>query len=1155
MSLRLILGRAGSGKSTHIYQEISQQVAADPTGPPLWLLVPEQATSQAERNLAAAGEIPGLMRARVVSFQRLAYQMLHEVAGAALVQVGELGRQMIIRRVVEQHKQELRTFYRAASQPGFTNKLAELISELKSCQITPADLAAVVAEQENKLSPTLSNKLHDLTLLCTHLDEQYGDIYLDTGDCLTLLAENLSRSKSLAGSSIWLDGFTGFTAQEYAVIEQMLKVCSRVSVSLTLPPDHLQRRLRDDHVFYTPWETAHELLRQAKDLGVEIEPVVALAPVNLRSQQNAALTYLEANYFNRLATPFAGEPTNIKIVAASNRRAEVEAAACEILRLCREEGYRYRDISITLRDFADYDYLLTTVLTDYNIPHFLDKKRAVDHHPALELVRSALETVLENWLYEPVFRCLKTDLFPVSRDDVDVLENYVLATGIRGQNRWLDPQDWLPLQRHNSIGATGRRATMEQINLTRQLVAEHLGSFADELTAGTCVRDYTAALYRFLVRLKVDATLFHWAETAAAAGELEAASLHTQVWTALVNLLDELVAGLGPEELSLAEFARIVDSGLEGIELGLIPPELDQVVITSLGRSRNPEVKAALVLGVSEGVLPARTVSDGLLTDYERQVLSDCDLVLGPSAERRLFDEQFLVYTALTRPSERLWLSYPLADEEGATLLPSPVIKRVQALFPELMVHEHPLTPDGLSDAAVLPYVAHPQRALMHLAVQLREAMLGRSIAPIWWDVYSTLLLKAHTRPSLLRVLSSLERRNIESKLSQATVRRLYGRTLRASVSRIERYHACPFSFFAAYGLRLEERAIYRLAAPDLGTFFHDAMDRFVLELNERGLDWGKLSDAEYDSLTREIVDELSPELQNHILDSSYRFRHIAKKLKRTVGRSARVLGKHANRGRFRPIAVELTFGPGGQVPGLAFTLADGTRMELAGRIDRLDAATDEQGQTYLRVIDYKSGSSKLTPLDVYYGIKLQLLTYLHVAEKFAADLGLTGAKAAGTLYFRIYDPLQTTEQPLPTNVAEAMGLEAYRMQGVLLNDPVAIDLMDTGLRGRSILIPVTINANGTPRKSDNIWSAEELERMRQHLEDMFVAAGNEIIAGNIAIAPYRLNKETACRFCPYTAVCQFDALLPENNYRWLRQLSREEVMLQLEQAPGGEED
>ncbi|NLW17106.1 MAG: helicase-exonuclease AddAB subunit AddB, partial [Firmicutes bacterium] len=625
MGLRLILGRAGSGKSTLIYKEINELVAADPGGKPLWLLVPEQATSQAERDLATTGPVPGIMRARVVSFQRLAYQMLHEVAGAARVQVGELGRHMIIRRVVEQHKQELRTFYRAAQQPGFVRKLAELISELKSCQITPADLTALLEAQADRLTPTLQNKLHDLALLCNHLAEQYGDTYLDTGDCLNLLAENLAKSPSLAGSQIWLDGFNGFTPQEYAVIAQMLLACPQVSVSLTMPPQLLRHRVRDDHVFYSPWETAHRLMQLASDLGVAIAPPVVPAEQNLRSQTNEALQYLERNYFNPLARPYPEPPEKIKVVAAGNRRAEVEAAAAEILRLCREENYRYRDISITLRDFADYDYLLTTVLTDFGIPHFLDRKRKVDQHPALELVRSALETVLENFLYEPVFRCLKTDLFPCQRDAIDLLENYVLAMGIRGSSSWLDNKDWIPPQDMTDSGAG------EAINTARRMVATHLGQLAQALKEGTTARDYTVALYNFLDGLQVESQLLAWAEKAANEGELEAASLHTLVWSALVGLLDELVAGVGQEELPLAEYARIVDSGLEAIELGLIPPELDQVIITSLGRSRNPEVKAALVLGVSEGVLPARTVEDGLLTEHERQQLASCNLELGLS--------------------------------------------------------------------------------------------------------------------------------------------------------------------------------------------------------------------------------------------------------------------------------------------------------------------------------------------------------------------------------------------------------------------------------------------------------------------------------------------------------------------------------------------
>ena len=689
---------------------------------------------------------------------------------------------------------------------------------------------------------------------------------------------------------------------------------------------------------------------------------------------------------------------------------------------------------------------------------------------------------------------------------------------------------------------------MPNVNRLRRQVGKYLGDLAIALQSATTVRGYTEAVYRFLATLKVNETLLDWADQAAAAGQLEAASLHTQVWEALIQLLDELVASLGEEELPLAEYARIVSSGLEAIELGLIPPELDQVVITSLGRSRNPEVKAALVLGVSEGVLPARIPVEGLFTDYERQLLADLQVELGPSTERRLFDEQFLVYTAISRASHQLWLSYPLADEEGATLLPSPVIKRVLHLFPQLEEEQHPLGPENLVSAAVLPYLAHPQRALLHLAVQLREAALGRPVTEIWWDVYTYLLQTPTQRPALLRVLASLEQRNIEDRLPSHLVRRLYGSTLRASISRLERYNACPFAYFAAYGLRLQERAVYRLAAPDLGNFFHDAMDIFVQRLHQRGLDWGELDDNEYTELTQEIVDDLRPQLQNHILDSSSRLQHIARKLQRTVERSARVLGRHARAGKFRPVAAELSFGPHGNLPGLTFSLPDGTKIELAGRIDRLDVATVDE-QSYLRIIDYKSGSANLTPMEVYYGLKLQLLTYLYIALLYSDD-----ALPAGALYFRIHDPLQTVEKPLSLQEAQALALESYRMSGLLVDDVQAIRLMHEDLSGKSLLIPVSIKKDGTPSRSNHIWSKEELEQMRYHLTRLLLQTGQEIVGGNIAIAPYRLQTETACRFCPYRGVCQFDALLPENSYRWLPRLSRQEVFAQLQQPEGGDE-
>lgn len=1120
MSLRLIVGRAGSGKSSLIYDEIAARVEQEPDEQPLWLLVPEQATFQVEQ--ALCDRLGGIMRVRVVSFQRLAHYVMNSVAGAVLTPIGDLGRLMLVRKVIEEKRKELKLFARVANQPGFAAKMLDLISELKRHAIRPADLARVL---EQGLPPTLTSKLCDLYLIYSGLTDKYNGVSLDADDRLEWLAEHVTGFAAIEGRELWLDGYTGFTPQEYAILERLLKMCS-VAITLPLDPAFVEARLTENNPFFTPWETCVKLRQLCGHLGLKSE----VLPLGSKAACDASeLRYLEHSYFQPEAEPHAGVPETLKLLAAESRRVEVEQAAREILRLCRDEGYRYREVSIVLRDLGLYEPFLANILKTYDIPFFLDQKRAVKHHPLLELVKSALEAIEDDFPYEPTLRCLKTDLWPLERDVVDRVDNFALATGIRGA-AWVSEAEW-----RVSDPELG-----QLLNNARKTCREGFAPLQVGLKEGATVREKAMAMVSFLSYLGVEQTLNHWVYGSEKQGELDAAMLHAQVGRVVFQLFDELVLTLGDERLTLSEFARLVESGLEGINLGLVPLSIDQVIITELGRSRSKATRATFILGVNDGVLPAKSSPEGLLTDEERALLSSLSVNLGPNSRRQLFEEEYLVYVGLTRGLERLYVSYAISDEEGGALKPSLVVRRLRELFPgleDISVHAKvPQAPDR-----ALAYIEHPHSTAGLLAGEMRRAATGGEIAALWWDVYNNLLENARFRPLLNVVVRGLLHEIKARPLPRSVVTRLYGRALQGSVSRLERFRACPFSYFAGYGLKLRERPIYRLAAVDLGNFFHLALDRFVDNLNSRGLDWGVVTREQYGEITAGIVESLVPQIGGEILTSTARYKYLTKRLQQVVERSARVLGQHAQRGRFRPTAVEIGFGAtDDRLPALKIELSDGSTMELVGRIDRVDVA--ELGEhVYLRIIDYKSGYHRLTPLEVYYGLKTQLLTYLEVALNHAVLLLGKEASPAGALYFRLQDPFLTANGPLTVAEVEEQSFKDFKLSGVVLADKAVVDLMDEGVKGWSQVIPVMVKTDGDCT-GESAWTLEQMSSMLEHLRRSYRASGEEILSGNVSIAPYRLAKSTGCQFCDYLAVCQFDNTLPDGLYRELKKLEPREV-------------
>lgn len=1135
MSLRFIIGRAGSGKTRRCLDEVRAELKTRPAGTPLVLLVPEQATFQTEYALASTPGLKGFIRAQVLSFRRLAFRVLQEAGGAARPHIGDLGKRMLLRRLLEQRRGEIRIFQRSTSQPGFADTLARTLGEIKSYCIGPEDLAsAAIALRDLQGAETLAEKLEDIYLIYNDLEEVLADRFIDPDDYLNLLADRLAVSGAVREGEVWVDGFSGFTPQEYRVLSSLLHSAGRVNITLCADLKTLGENPDQTGMFYPIRETYGTLCELAAREGVLIERPLVLEGSDKARYLSPEITHLEKYFFRYPAPPLDNSGGGVTMAVAANPRAETEGVAREITALCRDAGYRYRDVIILLRELDTYPALISSVFADYGIPVFIDQKRPVMHHPLVELVRSALEVFVSDWSFDPVFRFLKTDLTPIIREEADLLENYVLAHGIRGGNRWNDEKPWkyrrqLSLEEDSEI-TDAEAEELDAINRIRRQAAVFLREFCSAVRRAADVRDITEALFNMLVSMEVPEMLESWSRTAESEGLLELAREHGQIWDGLTAMFDQVVEALGDETLSVEEYAAVLDAGLESMRLGLIPPGLDQVVVCSLERSRSPEARAAFVMGVSDGVLPARVSDRGILSEGERERLQAIGLKLAPGSRRRVFDEQYLVYIALTRSSERLYLSYPLADDEGGAMAPSPAAARVRELLPGLGEKSWLVEPDGM-DADDLEFVCGPGRTLSYLVARMREVKAGRQVHPVWQDVYSWFMHGEYSVKTAY-VLSSLFKSNRESRLPAGVGRALYGRKLKTSVSGIEKFRACPFSHFLSKGLNLQERTIYKIGAPDLGQFFHAALKLFGDRVADLGIDWGQLDSEQCRALAGDVVDKLAPRLQSEILLSSARRRYLTGKLKKTVQQTALVLSEHSRRGSFQPVGLELAFGPDGEIPAVTFVLPGGGEMVLTGRIDRIDAVKAGEG-VYLRIIDYKSGRVTVNLQDIYHGLKLQLLAYLDVAlrhaEKLAGGKGLPGA----ILYFRIDDPMVRTDGEIPAAAdMEKRILREFRMTGIVLADPHVVKLMDSGMAGDSDLIPVQIKRDGDFSARSAVLTTEQFELLREHLRRQLTGAGSDIMGGVVDISPYRRGPRRPCQFCPYKPVCQFDILIEGNTYR-----------------------
>lgn len=1152
MKLRFILGRAGCGKTAACHREIVGHLRQEPDGSPLVLLVPEQATFQNETALAVGSGLGGFMRLQVLSFRRLAWRVLQEAGGSTRVYLGDLGKHMVIRALLQKNKSSLGIFHRMVAQPGFPGALAEIVTEIKAYGLMPGQLGEASELLKGIPGDTLGAKLKDIDLIYRELEGYLRDKYIDPDDALALLAAQISSSSLVDGGVFWLDGFSGFTPAEYKVINELIKHAREVNITLCMEPEG---QSAVEEMFKITMDSYNRLRSMAEKLGAEV-----LEPLRLneghRYIKAPDLAYLEKKYFITKLESYPGSCSGLEIVAASSRRAEVEAAARRLLALCREDGCRWSQAAVLLRDIDTYGDLIKTVFTDHDIPFFIDQKSTLIYHPLVELIRSALEAVSTGWAPEPVLRYIKTDLTGVSRSEADILENYVLAHGIRGpvwQRQWkyrrkytLGEDQDIPDQEDSEVlevNSIKNRAVPELLDFYLGIKSLFNGKGQPD------TREITTLLYKLLESLGVPSKLERWSKKEQVQGRLASAREHSLAWQGVVDLMDQLVAALGEEQISFKEYCRIMETGLEALTTAYIPPSLDQVLVCSLGRSRTPEVVLALVLGVGDGVLPASLKDKGIFNGHDRLRLESMGMALAPGARDRIYQEQHMVYTALTRATEKLWLSYPLADEEGKSLSPSRIIKRVKELFPAVIEREVYSDP-GQDPLDQTQYISRPRVTLSHLAARLRDARSGRQVEPIWWDVYNWFVLRQDYLAELTRVIKGLGHQNYAPPLGDGISKSIFGaRKIKTSVSRLEKFMACPFSHYLGHGLRLKPRQIYKLGAPDLGQFFHAALSLLGGRIQELGISWGSLGEAQLGQLVRQVVQLLVPQLQNEILLSTAKFRHLTVRLERQVLRAALTIAEHDRRGIFRPVLFEVGFGQGETLRGLQYNLSPEMTIELNGRIDRVDLAASPLGK-YVRVVDYKSGFKNLSLEEVFHGINIQLILYLEVLLSHDEGVLPAGLLPGGVLYFTVADPMIRENGPLGRDELEKRILRALKMKGLLLADSRVINMMDSGIAGASSdILQVAINKDGNFKKDSPVLTLNQFEMLRQYINKMIVTAGQGIARGEIGIEPLALGGKSPCRFCQFKPVCQFDSIFPGNLQREAKSGDSQQLWQKIKEA------
>ncbi len=1114
MTCRLILGRAGSGKTYQCLEEISRLAAEAPQGQLIIFIVPEQATFIHEKILATEHGLNGFSRVQVTGFRRLIRNAHAALNKSLLPPLSEAGKRLLMSKLLTENRESLQVFTSPQLQSGFAELLVATAEEIAVWDIDQRQLQDAAAQFDADPARThLSKKLTDITILAGQYNQFINNRYENFPDGMDFLAKAIREKGFLSDAIIYIDGYSEFTPKELAVINALFTNAADVNIALPLDPRLRDQIINETNPFYPAQCCYRRLLEIARNHKLTLNETL-LTDKNYRFVENIELTFLEQHLFPFNDTAeFDGEIQHIRINSATNPRLELQSIARQIRSLVRDQGLRYREIGIISRDITPYAQLLLTVFNEYQIPFFIDSKKTLLTHPLIEMIRAALEC----WVYQPrhatIFRYLKTGLIPLASNQLDRLENYCLANGINHWD-WLADEDWIKWRGGSNDNPTDK-IKLQQINEWRRLSSAALRQFISSLADNATVADVCNALKQLMTQLNVYQTLDKWQWQESTDGQGVDSAIDRQIYQLAVSFLEEAQYLLADTILPPEHLLNIFDNGISGLTLSLTPPGLDEVFISTLERSRNPELKAAFVIGVNEGLMPRKITDNAVFNDRERRQLLSCGIELAAGSTSRQLAENYLVYVALTRSSQELFLSYPLADEQGGVLSPSAVIRRLKAIFPTLTIQA--------AESQGIQELGNSQHTLSILAYQLRQVAAGQEIDDYWWDVYNWYLDNEQMQPLLRQMLQGLFYRPNHQRLSSANIARLYGHTLRSSVSRIEKFRACPFSYFAGYGLKLKPRPVYRITALDRGSLFHDVLAQIGRTIHQRQLAWEDIDDAIATQLIGESMETVLPRFLGNILSSSARYQYITSRIKSTLKTAVLIMAEHMRRGYFVPVAWELPFGQDSpdSLPALTIDLENGNKLVLNGVIDRVDMARDDSGRSWFRIIDYKTGNVSLNINEIMEGLRLQLIVYLQVV--LTNSIYFTGAdenaRAAGIYYapvrdtFEDYTPRDDEDQSVSGNI---------RLNGISVLDETAVRLADPAISGYSQLIPVAYGKKGFWDKSPGI-TEEQMDDLRQRLITLLQSSAAEMLSGLIEALPVKRRSFDACEYCDFKTICGFE--------------------------------
>ncbi len=1099
MSMQIIYGRAHCGKTKYVMELVKK---LNLQGEQVILIVPEQFTHIAEiRLLEATGKILD-GEIEIMSFKKLAQRCIDTWAKENYRQIDSVGRSLVAARAIEEC--ELKYFKKSGDYSGFVDLVLKEIGNFKKYSITCDDIKDIINSKEVQLNDTFKLKMGDLSDIYKKYDEILHKEYIDSEDNLDILQKILFTNKIFEQKTVIFDEFSTFIPQEEAILASLAMQCKNVYV--TLCADMADTNM---NVFMPTLTTYHKLKNMCIERNIKFEEPVCL---DKSYYNNKALAYLEKNLFAYPAKEFNGSQENIFVFKAKNPYTEVEYAAERIISLVRDNNIRFKDIGIICADISAYSHIFKMVFDKYKIPYFIDEKIPVLSHHIIQYVMNVFDVYISGYSHESIFNFLKSGFCDVGAYEASVCENFSLKTNITRRG-WLDGEKWDSILNNQNFRNKEERNILSRI---RERYILPLAEFHEKIKGRNPASFVCEELYAYLKATELDKTLEKLADDAREYGDtkgIQRAKEYESIWNVLIKTLDDIYEFSGDALVTPEKFKNYMMCALNQQTIGLIPTAVDEIIIGDIARTKTEYTDILFIIGANEGVFPSKPASDMLLSDKDKLIIENCGFEYTKNLRNQAYYNQFLIYSVFTLANNKIYISYSGADNEYKTLSPAYAVNRINTIFAGVQKSDE-LMYNTSFDKITLENVTFE-----YLAEVMNEIKLGGvhvEDEKKWISLFEYYKSKYPQKIKKLEKMLSADKREYE-KIDAATLKTLMGDEIYTTVSRLQKYNSCKYSYFLSYLLDLKKPKNNEIQSIDIGNAAHSVFEYIGKQLKKENKTYEQLTDENIKSSTDEYLNDLIEQYSLKCDTLTERQKYIFERMKNELELCLKVIRNQIIETKFEPLGYEIVFADNSEYGTINIKLDDGRCVKLTGKIDRADVLNNGQ-QTYVRIVDYKTGSKSFSLSDIVNGTDLQLVVYLNALVKSGE-----GYMPGGAFYFTVCDPVSKQNGDVSDEEIQKDILSMMKLRGIVLDEEY-------------------IKKDNTDKKSQariNTATSEQFELMGKYVTKLIKKSLTELLGGNISANPCKNKDATPCMCCEYRSICRFE--FSNNDYNYIKNYSKAE--------------